>query len=287
MTRVLLLKALNDSKYLLLALLLVMLLFPWFNIWVSSQLNAPAFGDFIANALPQRWQRMSAVPFSELATPAGRAALIYIHPIILFGTAVWAIARGSDCISGEIGRGTMEMILAQPVSRTTIYTAHALATCSGALLLSFATWCGTALGIATSSFSETLSVARFVAPTISLFCCTICISGVAAMMSSWDCQRWRTIGLLAAWYQISMIFEIIGRMVDGFEWVSYFSFMTAYSPQEMVAHPSEAWNLLAYHNTAIVGLNYGGQQILLVSLGLLAYVIGALIFNKREIPAPL
>ena len=49
---------------------------------------------------------------------------MYVHPLVLFSAVIWAIMRGSDCVSGEIGRGTMEMLLAQPVRRTSLYTAH-------------------------------------------------------------------------------------------------------------------------------------------------------------------
>ena len=105
-------------------------------------------------------QRISAVPLSELATPAGHVAVAFAHPIILFGTAIWAIARGSDCVSGEIGRGTMEMLLAQPVSRTKIFATHALATILGALLLAAAAWCGIAMGLATTSLGEDVSAAQ-------------------------------------------------------------------------------------------------------------------------------
>ena len=181
----------------------------------------------------------------------------------------------------------MEMLLAQPVSRTKIFATHALATIFGALLLAAAAWCGIAMGLATTSLGEDVSAARFIPPTVNLFTRLICIGGVAALVSSWDSQRWRTVGLLGAWYVVSMILEIVSRMVDGWEWVKYFSFMTAYSPQQMAAYPGEAWNLLAYHDGSVVGIGLGGQQLVLLAIGLLRYVAGAVIFNRREIPAPI
>jgi ABC-2 type transport system permease protein len=287
MTRALFLKALSDSKYLLIALLFLMVLFTWFDIWTASMISAPALAEFLANSLPQRMQRISAVPISELATPAGHVAVAFAHPIVLFGTAIWAIARGSDCVSGEIGRGTMEMLLAQPVSRTKIFATHSLATILGSLLLAVAVWFGIVTGLATSSLGENLSATRFIAPSANLFARLICISGVAALVSSWDSQRWRTVGLLGAWYVVSMILELVSRLVDGCEWVKYLSFMTAYSHQQMAAHPDQAWNLLAYRDGALVGIGLGGQQLVLVAIGLLAYIAGAIIFNRREIPAPI
>jgi hypothetical protein len=55
----------------------------------------------------------------------------------------------------------------------------------------------------------------------------------------------------------------------------------------MVALPEEAWSLVAYRDGSVVGLGLGGCQIVLVGLGLVSYAIGAIVFSRREIPAPL
>ena len=57
------------------------------------------------------------VSFAQIATSAGRIAVAYDDPIVLLLVTVWAISRGSDAVSGELNRGTMEMVLAQPVTR--------------------------------------------------------------------------------------------------------------------------------------------------------------------------
>lgn len=279
--------ALGDARWLLAGFAALMFFFPWLNIWVSSMISMPALGEFLANALPKRWERISGVPFSEIATPAGRIALVYIHPLMVFGATVWAIARGSDCVSGEIGRGTMEMLLAQPVRRTTVYATQALVTISGSAVLASAAWCGTAVGLGMVTLSEPVSAARFIAPALNLFGLMVCLGGMSAMASSWGSQRWRTVGLVGAWYVLSTLLTLASRIADGWQWVSYTSFLRAYKPQSMVARPDEAWSLWVYQDGAVADLGLGGQQILLLTLGLLCYVMGAVIFSRREIPAPL
>ena len=71
------------------------------------------------------------LPFEQLATYSGRIALAYDLPIVILCVSVWAIARGSDCVSGELGRGTMEMLLAQPVSRLQVLLTQATVTTIG------------------------------------------------------------------------------------------------------------------------------------------------------------
>jgi len=215
MTRALFAKAIGDAKLLFAALVAVMFCFPWLFIWASSKISLPAFGDFLAHALPQEWQRVWGVPISQVATPAGRVALVYVHPLVVFGSAVWAIGRGSDCVSGEIGRGTMEMLLAQPVRRTAIYFTQALVTIAGGAILVAAVWCGTAIGLSSVKLQGPVPITLFIPPTLNLFCLIACLGGATAFVSSWDSQRWRTVGIVAAWYVFSTLLAIAGNVADG------------------------------------------------------------------------
>jgi ABC-2 type transport system permease protein len=280
-------KSFRDGRLLLAALAIFLFCFAWLQIWVGSMISVPAFTQFLTNALPQQFERLSGVPFSEMATPAGRIAVVYVHPLVLFSALAWSLTRGSDCVSGEIGRGTMELLLAQPIRRSAVFITQAAVTLVGAALLAAAVWCGTAIGLATVGQPEGVSSSLYVAPAVNLFTRTVCTAGVSALMSSWDSHRWRTIGLVIAWYVLSMILEILGRMSESWHWVIYLSFMTAYKPQQVVAHPAGAWSLFSYQEGAIAGFGYGGCQLVLLALGLLAYVAGAIIFSRRELPAPL
>jgi hypothetical protein len=92
---------------------------------------------------------------------------------------------------------------------------------------------------------------------------------------------------MGACYALSTLLAVVGQVADGWHWVGYASFMNAYEPQTMVARPAEAWSILAFRDGAIAGLGLGGKQLVLLGLGLLCYIMGAVIFSRREIPAPL
>lgn len=287
MRRALLAKAFRDGWLLLACLAALLFGFTWLQIWLGSMISLPEFAKFLSSALPKNFERLSPVPFSEMATSAGRIAIIYAHPLVLFGTLVWAIARGSDCVSGEIGRGTMEMLLAQPISRSSVYVTQAAVAVLGAAILAAAVWCGTAIGLATVELPERVAVGRFIAADLNLFARTVCLAGMAALFSSCDSQRWRTVGLMTGWYVLATICEIVGRVADGWQWLKYASFLTVYTPEAMVARPEEAWSVLAYKDQSLIGLGLGGGSLLLLTIGLLCYVAGAVIFNRRELPAPI
>jgi ABC-2 type transport system permease protein len=222
-----------------------------------------------------------------VATPAGRVALVWVHPLVTLGALVWAIARGSDCVSGEIGRGTMEMLLAQPVRRISVFATQAIVTILGSALLATAVWCGTAAALFTTSLYEQVQVARFIPPAINLFALMVCLSGMTALLSSCDNQRWRTIGIMGACYVVSVSLAIAGQISDRWHWLRYISFVSLYKPQTMVAHPDKAWSLLTHADNPATTLGLGGCQLLLFGIGIVCYAVGAMIFTRREIPAPI
>jgi ABC-2 type transport system permease protein len=279
-------KTIRDARLLFLSVLALLFVFPWFFVAATSLVSMSAFAEFVTRAFPEELQRVWGVPFSEVATPAGRVALVFVHPLILLCALGWSIARGSDCVSGEIGRGTMEMLLAQPVRRIWVYASHALVTIGCSALLALAVWCGTIAGMRSTAVYEQVAVTRYFAATLNLFGLMVCVGGISALASSWDSQRWRTIGVVVGWYIISAALAILGQISDRWSWVGYASFVSAFKPQKMTAQSDAAWSLLS-HTTDHIAVGLGGLQLVLITIGLLCYAVGAVIFVRREIPAPI
>ena len=267
-------KALADSYSLLTWLSILVFGFAWIFVWLSSKIELGALSNFLLNALPRDWERISGVPFKDVATPAGRIGLAYVDPVILFALVVWSIARGSDIVAGEIGRGTMELLLAQPVRRLSVYLSQAAVTTVGCVVLAMALWLGTCAGIATVKLPGEVPMSYFIAPAINLFGMAYFLAGFTSMLSAFGSYRWRIIGLAGGFYIVSVILKIIGRMATGWEWVAYSSFLTTLEPQAFVGDPSDASSLLLQYSSILLGM------------GLLFYAVGAAMFCRRDLPAP-
>lgn len=57
--------------------------------------------------------------------------------------------------------------------------------------------------------------------------------------------------------------------------MGYLSILNAYEPQRFVGNPADAWKLLAAYDGVLLGV------------GIAAYAIGAVLFSRRDLPAPL
>ena len=290
--------AFRDARWLLLGCSVTMFGFFWLFIYLQSHIAAPAFVDFIQNQMSEL-EGAFGLDVTLVALPRGRLSMGYVDPVVIILCAVWAIARGSDAVSGPIDRGTMEMILAQPVSRRSVLLSHVTVTVLGAAVLAVVAWAGTVAGIYTVSWKqevlggvlgrtilytplrELVSPSDFIPAAVCLFCLIFFVAGLTMLVSS--CQRYRrhTIGWVGSFYVLQMVIKIVGLNSDH-KWTYYFTFFGAYWPQRLVAKPEGTVDIF---NTALpMGLAYNG---LLFAGGLASIVAACLVFSRRDLPAPL
>src|SRR5215468_3482859 len=107
MNRALWKKSWNEARWLLAGCMAMMFGVHWLRVWLSSFLPSHDLRSMLS-FLPEFVEPLLPVPYSQIATAAGKIAVAYDDPIVLLLVTVWAISRGSDAVSGEINRGTME-----------------------------------------------------------------------------------------------------------------------------------------------------------------------------------
>ncbi|MFM7206480.1 MAG: ABC transporter permease subunit, partial [Planctomycetaceae bacterium] len=198
-------KAWGDQRVLLLSLAALWGAFPWLYLCLSAQIEMPAFQNVLLKVIPEDWQKLSGVPFSEVATYAGRVALAFVDPVVVLAATVWGITRGSDAVSGPLERGTMEMVLASPVRRSAVFVTQAVATTAAAALL-----CGVLLAsvwsvVSYGPWAGRVEPQRFVPAAANVFGLMVCMAGISACVSAADSHRWRTVGVMCGFYVTAIL----------------------------------------------------------------------------------
>lgn len=312
-------KNLDESKLLLLSCFGAVILICCVRLWIVSQIETSNFKQII-EWLPGDLEKLSSVPFTWLITYPGRISLTYQEPIIILCLAVWCIARASDSVSGALGRGTMEMLLAQPVSRSQLLWSHSLVTLLGVAIISFGTFLGIWLGIEVTTvteniypaislplvetqipipfleprtivtpMSEKVGVWVFFPSTVNFFFYGIMLVGVTTLMSSWDRYRWRTIGIVTAFHICQALTKLLAMSTPAYSWVLFFTIYSAYEPEAIARvsdlQPQDTWKLWVEIDGQ---LRMGGAayNLILGLTGVLGLVGAAWIFKKRDLPAP-
>jgi ABC-2 type transport system permease protein len=272
MNRALWQKAVADCWLQCLISALILVGFSWIFIWLVSQVPAGAltplmrlFGQFI--------EQMSGLPVAELLSPAGRLSLLFVHVVTMLVCVGWAVGRGSAPISGEVGRGTMDLLASLPIRRATLIFIPAAVSAAGAMLLALTVWAGIALGVKTVTLEGPVPLGQFAPGVLNFFAMIFCLTGMTCFVSSWVADRWRTIFISVGVFLISFILKMIAQLWQAGSWLRYGSFLTAFQPQQLVlgSKPHD-WTAFRY-NAVLIGL------------GLICYAAAAIVFWRRDVPA--
>jgi ABC-2 type transport system permease protein len=294
MNRAVLKKEIRDAFWLLAGCASVMFGFLWLFVYLTSFIATTAFIDLLGS-LPDDMHGLAGISIQEAASWPGRLALAFVDPTVVLISAIWSIARGSAAVSGPLDRGTLEMVLAQPVSRLSVLLAHSSVTLFGCALLAVCAWLGLWAGIATVSVEQTRwfglvkemvplsEITRphfYVHSALNLFCLTVFTAALATFISACGRYRWRTIGIVGGFYVIQIIVKVAGLSAEPLQWLFRFTFLGAYWPQVLAVQamkpaPNDAWALSLQYNGILLGLAY------------VCFVAAGVVFHRRDLPAPL
>lgn len=274
MNRALLRKTIGDAWLSLSWCMLLLFAFAWLFVWMTSLMDMGAMGDFLGKLL-WMFENVAGLPLNELTTSKGKIALLYIDALPIAVCVGWVISRGSDAVSGEVGRGTMEILLAQPISRKSLLVTHALVTICGCAVLPVTLWLGVGVGLALVDLRDEPQWMLYLPSTLNLFALNVAVAGIVTMLSACQSERWKTIGCATGFYIVEVIIKIVSRTWPAGDWLQYFSFQSAYEPQLMAVRADQAWSLSVSHNSILLGL------------GLVCYLAALVVFEKRDLPAPI
>ena len=278
-------KSFREGFWLLISSAVLLYFFSWMSVWLVSEVESYTLLRLLRAFRNPLLEQILPVPLDVLVTSAGRMAATFDHPLVLVPVCVWAIARGSDSISGEIGRGTMEVMLAQPVRRIEVLLSHAGITLFGSLFLALSVWLGLYTGLAKFELMEEPTGRLFFPATSNLFALGVALSGITTLLSSVDRYRTRTIGIAVGFLLIQVVLALIAVSAnEDWAWVKWTTMISAFQPQiltyrfwpeEFLTGPGGSWEMLWHYDGTLIGI------------GAVCYIAAAIIFCRRDLPAPL
>lgn len=240
--------------------------------------------------------------------------------IVLF--SAWAVVRGSDVVSGELNRGTMEMLLAQPVSRRQVYWTPLVTTLCGLVALCLIIWTAMHLAVETSVVRQTrypeLRIPiwgqtiplTFMSPisesspmravvsswsywpgVVNLLALGVFLLGLTACVSAIDRYRWRTLGIVFGVYFVSGVLKLGAMSSPLLGWLQYLTFFSLYDSQVHIKLAEDGaghyWSFWIAGDSAWAGLGPWGHNGLLLLGGAVMLYLGSIIFERRDLPAPM
>jgi ABC-2 type transport system permease protein len=218
-----------------------------------------------------------------------------VHPFVQTVLCVWGVGRAAGAIAVEIDRGTMELLLAQPIHRRRVVFAHLLADLVIIPLLCLSIWAGLWVGVGTFGRIDfhaeqdvrQLSVNPFeYGPAlVNAGALVFAVSGVTMAISAAGRFRGRVLGAAVLVVLIQFLVNAIGQMWPRAAILRPLTVFFYYQPQRVILQgrwtvdPATCWNPAWYLPLY--------AWLVLLAVGSLGYALATVIFSKRDLPAPL
>jgi ABC-2 type transport system permease protein len=307
MTAVLMRKLLRDVRIPLLAVALLLFAFQclWAKITqriteeilpsVTKQMRLEDFIGILFKGPGQIIQTLLGGESINLMRARDVISVGYVHPLTQTILCVWVIGRAAGAIAGEIDRGTMELLQAQPLPRHRVILAHLGVDLVTIPLLCLCVWAGNWAGVGLfgsiewqppTGVRELRVDPRFFAPgLLNMAALMFAVSGYTMWLSSGGRFRGRVLGIAVLITLLQFLINVVGQMWDAAEPLRPLTVFYYYQPQQIILE--KVWSVdlgKAWHAARPLAINV---VAVLAAVGVLGYGMALWTFSRRDLPAPL
>ena len=205
----------------------------------------------------------------SLFTLPGAITIGFQHPLALAFLGIFAVGTSTGAIAGERERGTLEVLLARPLSRRSLYITVAVAVTVLIAVELVAILGGQWVGILIQGLTDEIDVAGL--PLV--FANGLLLWGAFAAFSlaasvSFD-RLAPALGLSLAYLLVNYFLEILGSLWTDVAWSQEYSLIHHFQPTELLAGDPDPIDFL------ILGLAV-----------LIPVVYALIVFPRRDLAAP-
>ena len=321
-------KLLRDVRWPLLAVCLLLFLFstlwvrvawrvttevaPFFNLIAkNSSIDQSAIEKVVFNGPGKVSQAVLGGADIRFERPTDFLVVEMLHPVVIILLTLWAVGRTGGAVAGEIDRGTMELLLSQPVPRDRLILAHLIVDFIVIPVVVASILLGTHLGLwLTGPFVENLEVFNDLPPAVqamakangpkvlpvdtsgqwkaglNLCGLAFAMSGLSLAVSSVGRSRWRALGWSVLIVVTMFLVNVVGQLWEPVGRLRPFTLFFYYQPQAVwlkgiwMADVGDAFGLTKR-------MYLIPMVPMLFAVGTAGYFFALRVFTRRDIPAPL
>jgi ABC-2 type transport system permease protein len=205
----------------------------------------------------------------DIFSLSGSMALGAIHPISLILNSIFAAGFATSAVAGERQRGTLEVLLARPLSRRTIYLTLLVAVLGFVAASIAASVVGAVVGSAIAGVSGELVPGRLPLFWLNAFLLFGAIAAVGLAASVSFDRLTPAIGITVAFTVVSYVLEVLGTFWPDAKGLQAYSVFHYFDAKQVLEGNVESGNL-----------------VLLAAVGAVAIGWALVVFPRRDLAAP-
>jgi ABC-2 type transport system permease protein len=246
----------------------------WLSVYVTSLNEAEIVRLLGSEDRDTRIQWMRNLGVTEEPSSGMIMMAFWNHPFFLMLISIWSIVRGSGAVAAEVERGTMDLILSRPISRTAYLASQVCVALVGLMILGLALASGASLGLRFNVLREPPGAWALLRPAINLAALGLPIYGYTLLASALDHVRWRPSWAGSSLTLAGFIAYVIAMIPVFHEmwwrpWLERVSIFKAYNPVELVT----------------TGESLEFNVAILAGIGAVCITLAFLGFAIRDLPA--
>ena len=195
-------------------------------------------------------------------------SISFTHGMVLMLTWGTLIAAATRVTVGEQERGTADLLLTLPVTRTEVYLSTTTAWLIMAAMLSMCPIIGVAIGIQIFETEEVVELSRYVAPTINFLAINLAVAGVAMMVGSLINRRGHAVGVIVGVAFVSVVLNFIEPFLPTLKSIRYFGLLNYFRPVDIVRTGE-----LPQSSVAV-----------LLTIAAVTWIIGLTAYRSKDVP---
>ena len=229
------------------------------------------FDDFIrelanSGAIPEQMLNFGS---GSLFTLPGTITLGLQHPLAIAMLGIFAVGAGATAVAGERARGTLEVLLARPISRTTLYLTVLAALLLTVALVLTAILGGMIAGTATVGLLDEIDLGQLPLVLLNGFGMWAAFATFALAASVTFDRPGPAIGLSLAYLIVNYFLEILGSLWTDAAFLQEYSLLHHFNPGEILTGKLDPIDLVLVFVAAAI-----------------PFVYALLVFPKRDLAAP-
>lgn len=259
-----LLKTLRDLRWPTLWTGLGMAALGFYFMWLYPAIGKMFDLQEMLDKFPPALKALVGGSLIDVSTPTGflnMELFPLMLPLILGG---FAIAVASGATAGEEARGTMDVLLSEPVERWRVVTDKAIALSIATIAVSAALFVGLVAGAAVAGTS--LALDRVLAGLASGTLMGLAWAGIALGLAAYSGNRGLAVGLTAALLVVTYFVNAMAPLVDVLDRIKWISPFYYYIGGDPIRN----------------GLNIGHAAVL-AAIAIAGYIVALVAFERRDL----